>query len=563
MKNLFFFISLSLLFSVSYGQMSHNSKRFQVDEYYTIGPNGKYELYKTHGFVENVSSGQSGRIFIMPILEIDAKNIKYFDSDGYKVSSYNNDIYSISIPIKVNAKLPSTHEIPAIGYALEQGTSVLGYYRPPLKNDFGQPLIHPNAMAFAAQINQQTQKYEEILKKQNDIINKYQNYKPELVSLSELEIKVKVGNEIVYDESYYGTYITTSGELESISINKPINYIKNRIASGDFSVYVSYKFRDSKSSFIDVKFDAKAIVNQFMDEAQQSMVRQKSSGWSFLGFGSRRKSIRSSFNHTVKNNYSGSTYSSTSIEMFDADERMIEQFENAFFPTLSKSQAIENHLNAAKIAEQQGNTELQKIHENYVLSLQNNDPNLEVDIAKAVAALSKKDYVGFIANGVRWGDYKASGNSDFRRVINDNYEFTQHKDWNQTKRVSIQHSITEKVSTKQSVSYKGGIGLIDGIPHQFYGNVNEYGFVKQKLFKGIILGPIIAGSPLHKNNIIPGIFLISINGYNVYDAESLTSSLKNVEPDEQISLTFIESNGPFFVPRTISLETENLPDFKK
>lgn len=563
MKKLYVFVLSILAFSISYGQILHNSKRFQVDEYYTIGPTGQYELYKTHGFVENVSGNQSGRIFIMPLLEVDTKNIKYFDSEGYKVSSYNNDIYSIAIPIKINAKLPGTAEIPAIGYALEKGTSVLGYYRPPLKNDFGQPLIHPNAMAFAVQINTQTQKYDELIKKQNDIIEKYQNYKPELISLSELEIKVKVGSEIVYNESYYGTYITTSGELESIAINNPTNYIKNRVASGDFAVYVSYKFRDTKSSFIDAKFDAQAIVNQFMDEAQQSMVSQKSSGWSFLGFGSRRKSIKSSFNHTLQNSYSGNTSSSTSIEMFDADEKMIEQFENAFFPTLSKSQAIENHLNAAKVAEQQGNTQLQKIHENYVLSLQNNDPDLEVDIAKAVAALGKKDYVGFIAHGVRWGDYKASGNSDFRRVINDNYEFTQHKDWNQTKRISIQHSITEKVNSEQTVSYKGGIGLIDGIPHQFYGNVNEFGFVSQKLFRGIILGPIIAGSPLHKNNIIPGIFLISINGNDVYDAESLTKSLRNIEPNEQITLTFIESNGPFFVARSISLETEYLPDFKK
>ncbi|UUC45196.1 PDZ domain-containing protein [Flavobacterium cerinum] len=551
-----YFIFLILFIAYSYGQVTSNSKWFQVNEYYTIGNSGKYELYKTHGFVENVPDNKSGRIFIMPIIEIDDDDIKYFDSDGNAITS-NGNIYSISIPITFISKLPTKYEIPSIGSNLD-GISILAYYRPLLKDNFGNLIIHPNAAGFfSTQIYAQTQKYEESLKKQNELSEKYKSYKPELVSLSEVQITLEIDDDVVYNKSYYGTYIGNN----KISFKNPSNYVKNRIASGDYSIYISYKFRDSQNSYVDATFDAKTIVNQFLDEAQKSMVSQSSSGWSFLGFGSRRKSIKSSFNYTAQSNYKGATYSSTSVEMFDADDRMIQQFENAFFPILSQSQAIENHLKAAEIAKLEGNIELQKIHDDYVKSLQNNDPNLEVDIAKAAAALSRKDYVGFIANGVRWGDYKVKGNNDFRRVIVDNNEFEQHKDWSQLKRVSVQHSITEKINSQKDVNYKGDIGLIGGIPHQFYGHLNSNGFVYyNQLFKGIILGGIAEGSALHRRNIVSGTFITSINGNNVYDSQSFINTLRNINPDDDVILKYIELNGSFYVEKSVMMKADSIPD---
>lgn len=557
MKNVII-ISFLLLAIKSYGQfeLKPNTKRFQVNEYYTIGNSGKYELYKTHGFSESTPSGTSGKIFIMPIIEIDENNIKYYNSNGNIISS-SGDVFSITIPISIKSQLPREQEIPAIANALENGTSVLRYFRPIAKNDFGQLVVHPNAMFLFSQIQAQATEYEKRTNQQTAIIQKYKDYKPELISLSELEIKLEVDDELIYYKSFYGTYISTSNK---VSFKVPSNYVKNKIASGDYSIYVSYKFRDIKSGYVDATFDARAVMNQFLDEAQQSMVSQSSSGWSFLGFGSRRKSIKSSFNHTVKTSYTGSTHSSTNIEMFDADDKMIAQFEEAFFPTLSKAQAIENHLKAAEVAKQQGNTNLQKIHEDYVKSLQNNDPNLEVDIAKAAAALSKKDYVGFIAHGVRWGDVRATGNSEFRRVIVDDYEFEQHKDWTMSKKVSVQHSITERINSTRTISYRGAIGIVEGIPYQFNGVLSGYTY--PTLIKGVILGPIIAGSALHKKNVISGTFVTSINGKSTYDGQTFLDAIKYIEPEDKIIVRYIESDGMGrYLEKSVTITADYIPDF--
>jgi len=561
MKNFYLILlSLSVCIQSAISQVTPNSNRFEVKNYVAIDNSGKYHPYHSHGFVENVANGSSAKIFIMPILELDLDNIKYIDSEGLETYSSSNDVYSISIPITADQSLPNESQKAAIGASLEAGTTLPFYFPAIVKNNFGGPLIHQNAGIYTSQIVAQANQYEQNLKKQQKFIEAYNKYTPEITSLLEYEVVVKVGNEVVYDERFPGTYISMGNSLDDISIDKPSAYVKNRIAQGNFNIVTKYKFKDSKNSYINANINASVIINQFLSEAQQSTVSQKSSGWSFLGFGSRRKSIKSSFDQQVNQQYSDQRFSNTTIEMYDADDTMIQMFESAFFPTLTKQKAIENHITAAEKAQLSGNGQLQQMHLDYVKALQTNDPNLEVNIGEAAAALAKKDYVGFIAHGVRWGDYQANGNSSFRRVLNSSEMTQMEAQWSQTKTVTVQHAISQKVSISEEVELRAHLGLIDGIPYQ--GNmIISNGFSNQwKNIRGIIIGPISVGGALHQNNIISGTLLTRIGSQTVNDGQSLKNVLSNYDPGDNIIITVIEQIGQnVFKKKNISIELGGYP----
>lgn len=543
MKNLILIFSiLSLSSQLVFSQVTPNSKRFEVKNYIAIDDNGRYNPYYTHGFVENVGSSTTPNIFIMPLLDINLNNIKFIDSNGYETTSNSNNVYSISIPISFNLSLPNESQKAAIGASLNTGTSLKFYYPPIVKNNFGVLPINPNAGLWSGQIMAQANQYEQnFIKPQQELINSYDKYKAQIISLTEYEVIVKVGNEIVYDERFLGTLISMGNILDDISIDRPTDYIKNRIAGGNFTIFVKYKFLDSKGSYIDASIDAQRILNQFLSDDQKSSVSQSSSGWSFLGFGTSRKSMKSYFDQQINERFTDQRFTNTSIEMYDADDQMILLFENSFFPTLSQQKVIENHYAAAKRAELEGNTQLMKYHNDYAKALQDNNPNLEANTGAALASLAQKDYVGFIANGVRWGDYKAKGNSSFRRVLNSSEMTEMTQKWSQTKRVSVQHAITQKVGLLHTTDYRASIGLIDGIP---YPSTNMYvtnGYTTVvRSIRGLILGPITAGGALHQNNIVSGSLITKIGSHNVFDGQSLTNALNTFRPGQTTNIVLIE-----------------------
>lgn len=563
MKTIHFF-SLPLLvvcMHSAFSQVTPNSKRFEVKNYIAIDNNGKYQPYFTHGFAENVGSGSKGKMFIMPLLEVDLEKIKFIDVQGHETTSSNSNVVSITIPVVAYLSLPNESQKAAIGASLTTGSALQWYYPPIVKNNFGGPLINPNAGIYTAQIMAQANQYEQIIGQQQKLIDSYHQFNAEIISLTEYEVIVTVGNYKVYDKRFSGTLISMGSSLDEISIDNPTEYVRNRIAAGNFSILIKYKFRDSKGSYINANLDASVIINQFLSETQKSTVSQKSSGWSFLGFGSSRKSIKSHFDQQIDQQFSDQRISSTTIEMYDADDDMIKLFEDAFFPRLTQQKAIENHQAAAEKAKLDGNTELEKLHLGYVEALKKNDPNLEVDIEKATAALAREDYVGFVAHGVRWGERNATGNNSFRRVLNSSEMTQMTSQWSQTKKISVQHAVSQKVDIeKEEVELRAHLGLLDGIPYQ--SNMFIFnGFSGQwKNIRGIILGPITVGGTLHQSNITPGSLLINIGSRNVYDGQTLKTAMNNYSPGESITLTMIEQIGPnAFQEKTVSVILGSYP----
>lgn len=544
MKNVYFIFLTLVFINSSYSQVTPNSNRFDVENYIAIDNNEKYYPYTAHGFYENAASGATSRIYILPILKLDLTKIKFIDQQGHESNQRDENIRSMIIPVARDLALPNESQKAAIDAAINGHTTIKAFFPPIVKNSNGLPLVNPLVNSNPNLYNQiisMANNYEAnaIIPQQN-LINDYNTrYKAQIISLAELEIIVEAGSEVVYTKRIPGSWITTGGTISKIIIDNPTEYVKNLIAGGNGQILFSYKFKDSKSSTISAHIDATAIVNQFLSEAYQSSVSQKSSGWSFLGFGSSKKSIKSSFDQQVSQQYNANSIANTSIEMYDADEQMIKEFENTFFPTLSLQEAIQNHINAAEKAAAEGNTALQNLHLKYVESLQNNNPNLTPNIEAAVAALGKNDYVGFIANGVRWGSNSGSGNNSFRRVLSSNEMTSMAANWNQTKVISIQHSVTQPVIDSEKVEFRASLGTIDAI--SFHSNLYMYnGFdVSRQNINGIFIGPITLNGALHQNNITPGTLMTKISSHSVYNGQTLTDALSHYKPGEKVYITII------------------------
>lgn len=540
-----FIISIIVFINSSHSQVTPNSNRFDVENYIAIDNNGKYYPYTAHGFYENAATGATARIFLLPILKLDLNKIKFIDKQGRETTQADENIRSMIIPVNQDLALPNESQKAAIDAAINGHTTIHAFYTPVVRNTSGLPLMNPllntNPM-LSNQIITMANNYEaNAVTPQQQLINDYNTrYRAQIISLTELEIIVEAGSDVIYNKRIPNTsWLTTGGMLTKIAIDNPTEYVKNLIAGGNSQILVSYKFKDSKSSTINAHIDATAVVEQFLSEAYQSSVSQRSSGWSFLGLGSSKKSVKTSFDQQISQQSNSNSIANTTIEMYDADDQMIKEFEDTFFPSLSQQQAIQNHITAAEKARAEGNVSLQELHLKYVEALQNNNPNLTPNIEAAVAALGKKDYVGFIANGVRWGSNSGQGSNSFRRVLNSSEITSMAQNWSQTKVISLQHSVTQPVTVSQEVKFKPSLGTIDVIP--FQNNLQMYdGYnVSLENIRGVLIGPITIGGAFHKNNITPGTLMTKIGSYPVYSGQTVTDALNNYASGDKIYVTLI------------------------
>jgi len=545
-NNCLLFLALTCCTKSALPQVTPNSIRFDVENYIAVDNSGRYYPYTSHGFYENSTGTAKPRVFILPNFKLELDKIKYLDNRGRETYQDDDNVRSMIVPVTQDLSLPNESQKAAIIAAISKNTTIQAFFPPIAKNNMGFPLMNANLLPiFSNQIATMANQYEaNYINIQQQYVNEYNTrYDAEIISLTELEIIVEVGSEIVYTKRLPNTWITTGGTLKNIVIDNPSEYVKNVIAGGNGQILVSYKFRDSKKSAIKANINATAVVNQFLEEVYQSSVRHRSSGWSFLGLGSSSRSIKSSFDQQVSQQSTAESIANTTIEMYDADDDMIKQFENAFFPSLSKQDAIQNHINAAEKAKADGNQALHDLHLKYVDELKSDNPDLTPNIDAALAALGKNDYVGFFAHGVRWGSNSTSGNNSYRRVLNSSDMASMTQIWNQTKIISIQHTINQPVFVSEEVKFSASLGAIDGIP--FQNNLymtNGYTGNWQNI-NGVIIGPITLGGVFHRNNILSGSLLTRIGTYNVYSPQTLNDAMSNYSPGDRVNLTFIAQVG--------------------
>ncbi|MFA5504067.1 MAG: PDZ domain-containing protein [Vulcanimicrobiota bacterium] len=551
LKSRYVLVIFILLSQIGLSQIPHNSKRFEITDFFYPDLNGNYIRYRAHGFAQQHTDQNKGRLFFLPIIQRNDREVRYIGQDGLEFEPQRGEqkvAKSIIVPLSVSSELPNDFQIPALASEIGTGTSVKAYVRPILKLPNGQPYLIPQAQNLFPAIQNMAQPLLEAERKQKAAVELYRrSYIPEVVSLSEVEISLVIDGHVLANEKHSGTYVSTSGELAAIEIVDPTLYIQNRISQGNLKVFVSYKFRDAFTRTIDAKFDAKKIISRFLAESQQSMVSSSSSGWQILGFGSRRKKLRTSFNSSVQESYKGENHESTSVEMFDASDDMIAEFERDFFPELSREKVIENHLAAAAEAERAGNTTLRDLHTRYASSIQNSDPDLETDIAGAVAHLAANDYAGFIAKGVRWGSHTASGNSSFRRVLNTNAEIESKTRWTQQRTVSVQHSLTENVGSSKTDTHLAWLGLGEAAGYKYPVYIKDAWnrLIDTQYYEGMLVGCVIEGGPAHSAGLLPGMIVVKIGGRTVTTRSQLDDLLKHYEPRDKLDCMIIEYGNNF------------------
>lgn len=542
-------------------QMPLNSKRFIITDYYYPNSKNNYVEYRAHGFAQQTTSSLKGLLFFLPIITRDNEKIEFYDENGIDfepVVGNTKLAKSIVIQINISSNLPNDTQLPAIASALGNGIKISNYIRPMAKGPNDSYLIYPPAQfgGLEPALRESAKDYEQKLAEQAKISSEYsKNYKAEIVSLSELEVNIQIDNDVISSVKYDNTFVTTSGVLAKMVITNPTISQQNRIARGKFNVFVRYKFRDANTSTIEAQFDAKKVIDKFLEETQKSHQSSKSSGWQFLGFGSRKKTVSTSLNSELQSNYHGDNYESTVVEMFDPSDDMIKQFENDFFPEIAKEKVIENHKAAALLAESQGNNSLKELHLKYIAALQSTDPNLEVDISKAVASLAAQDYVGFIANGVRWGSNETGANSSFRRVVHTTQEIEDKKVWAQKRTYSVQHALTEIIEPKTITKNHVSLGLCGAMSYNYpIYTQNNFGQIQTTMKTGMMFSCVIDGGPLRTAGLIPGMIIKSIDGRVITTGAELETLLDMHKPGDKISIKTIDYQGIQVIEKTIEVK---------
>ncbi len=554
MKKLLFVSIITVLFvQNAFTQILPNSKKFDIKDFLLQGPTGSLKHFNSKGFIQHTASGSSGRVFILPTVKIDFANIKYSGDDGISYDAYLGDdvpARSITIPITYHLELPLKSEIPVL-YDASVGLQLTRFFPEPLPIKFDDWTWNSwEAINYPGFKNTMKSIYDQYVNDYNNQqakIAKFANYAAEKVSLNSLEVTLNVDDEYISGKKYTGDFFVGDNILTTISIRNPDLYTQNKILQKQFEIVASYKFRDAKTSTISAQFDASQIINHVLEESQKSLQKKKSSGWSVLGFGQRRKSIRTSINQQVNNQVNDNSLEGTKIEIFDADDSMIDNFENNFFPVINKNEVINNHKIAAINAANDGKDSLSNLHLSYAKAIEENDPNLETDIAGALASLAAQDYIGFVAKGVRWGSNTGTGSNSFRSTITSNIEISKRKDWLQSKTISVQRTLTERIPfIAQRLKHQPYFGFMLTLEtsYQVFGTDNWGRPIPTGYSKGVVPVLVAKGGPAHLSGIQPGMIITFIDGVPITTNDDFKLKLKDRNPGEEVILLTRKLYGP-------------------
>lgn len=546
--------TLFVMAAPAVAQIQPNSQFFNVANYLYPAGNGNWLEYRATGFAQPAVQGVPARLFMMPRMRLTRNSVKFSDNVGNAFdpnADPSRRAKTIGVTVGFDLTLPTEVQRPAIGAALS-GISATNYLAPWPTQPGGDPVMHPATMTdfnLRQAVIQSFQAYKAETEKLKGYADKYATYVPMVATLQELRVALIVDGDEVAVRSFPGTAVLTGSALPQISIQEPTEYVQNKLASGDFEVLVGYRFLDAKTSSIQATFNTRQAVSQFIEETQRAVTQRKSSGWQVLGIGSRRSKMKSSLEQSMKSNTEISNMQGTRVVMYDATDDMVERFEQRFFPQLSKSDAIERHLDAANKAQEAGNLELAKVHRDYAAALQANDTMKEVDTAAAAAALTAGDYAGFIAHGVRMSNQNHTMTNNFRRVVDVNVEVIDDKEWTEVKTVSVLRETSLPVLMEEKKRYVATIGLMSGGAYAFpFVRQNQWGQPEFANRTGLLATGILPGGPLGNAGILPGAVITAIGNYAPTNAAELENALANFEAGETITVKVLVASGRMPTP---------------
>lgn len=517
-------------------ELTPNTRFFTVQNYYAPNSDGDYVPYRASGFYEPGAANVRPRLFLLPQIQIDRSRVRYFDSDGNRIDpallSASRVVRSINVPLTYQGGLPN--EAQSVGIAVQTGGQPQTRYMiPPLKDNFGRPMIAPwaqNNPFLVQEIFRRTAEYElQVLSRQNVNIQRYATYQVESVNINNLSLAILIDGQVIGERTVDGSVILAGSTFPPLVVMDPTVATVNRIRNGDFETQIRYRFRDAKVGAINASFDVRAVIEDYIRHSQQVITSNRTSGWQILGFGSRRNRVRQSLNEQITRQASQHRQANTVIVMDDATEDQIRRFEETFFPRASEQQTIQAHLSAAAQARAAGKNELADAHQKYAEALQQGIQLAEVDAVGAAAALNAGDYASFIAKGVRWGSEQNSSSASFVRVTTETVTTSNTQQWTDVDRRSVQREVTIVLLPEEEREQRARFGICGYTNGMFPGT--------------FFITCLEAGSPMASAGALPGEMVVRIAGRAFSNQTQLDAIIRRLEPGQLVSVTFVDPFG--------------------
>src|SRR5690606_9833003 len=200
-KNHLLFLTLACCIQSALAQVTPNSIRFDVEKYIAVDNSGRYYPYTAHGFYENSRGSTKPRGCILRNFKLEIDKITYLDNRGRETYQDDENVRSMIVPVSQDLSLPNESQKAAIIAAISKNTTIQSFSPPNVNNNMGIPLMNANLLpVISNQIITMANQYEaNYINIQQQLVNDYNTrYDAEIISLTELEIIVEVGNEIVY-----------------------------------------------------------------------------------------------------------------------------------------------------------------------------------------------------------------------------------------------------------------------------------------------------------------------------------------------------------------------------
>jgi hypothetical protein len=522
-------------------QIEPNSSFFSVQNYYAPIQGGNFEAYNVSGFAQSAAPGIQPTLFLLPTIRVSQNDLKFWRRDGTQIASPASpqEVGSITVTPRVLTTMPNANQIPAIASVLDgQG---INRYLPPSWKTNNTIMMRTDVVGPATQsmVEQDYKRYDDRVAEQTSLADKYRGYRTRSATLNQAEFRLLVGGEQVASRTFKGSL---GGGIGAITLMDPTVFQVNQLRNGNFELLVTFRFPDAKTSYIDASFNAEKAVKNFVDETQSAITKSKASGFQVFNMGSRRSKMSTSIKNSLSAQQSLETMDNTTVVMVDATDDMIRQFENAFFPELSKEKVLENHLEAARIATAEGNPGLAKVHEDFAAAVRQENELKEVDAVGAAAALGAGDYAGFLARGVRSINSSDKKANNFRRIVNVSSESSQSKDWNQTRQVSVMREVALPVQCELPVErevYLGICGARMGVSYPWWRR-NSLGAVTPQTVQGFVITCVVDGSPIASAGLAPGSVIVAVDTKQVNSFADFENGLSGFSPGESVPLWVAE-----------------------
>lgn len=527
---------------------SPNSVFFEVSPYFRMDGDRGWAPTTVRGYTEDVPAGGNPRVLILPEITLRQDSIQAYDDTGAQfdpLAEPGKTAVVVEVMAEIERDRLSDELLPAIAGAVFNQPQEATYSNvAPGAN--GQPFRDQNYAWLPTQsrmeVDNRTIAHGRQHAAQNALVANLKNghdLKP--ISIEGLMLRLRLDGQTLTERRIDGSVVMSSGQLPRLVVRNPSAYQLRRIADGGAELVVAFQFNDKQTAFIDAVFDLDIFLSSFLSVHQKAKTTRSSSGFKILGFGYRRTSLRQTFDSELLQNTNVDSVERTRIIMSDANTAMLARFENAFFPQVSRSNAIQNHLDAAQKATQEGKLDLAKLHSDYAASLKDGLGFDTVDIGKAAAALALQDYATFLAAGVRAGIESDQNSTTLRKLDRRQTTIDQNRSWFEAQKITVTRQMSYVVNNTPKADMTGDIGFC-GVNDLTFVETKGCGFglVVQNQVQGVLLTCVREGGGLALSGIGAGAILTHVDGDPVQSTGDAIDKVSRLRPGDRIPVRLFE-----------------------